>query len=299
MKRLRIWNDAWTGWSNHKCSLLGAALAYYAIFSVAPLLMIVVGLAGLFLHDEATQKVTNQLEQFVGSAPAHAISGMLKNGGKAPAGLGPTILGLLTILVGATQLFVALQDTLNTIWEVPITSWKRRIRSQAVSFIMVAVSSLVLLISMVASMVLLAMSKSMHDVFRFPPWAMEAINFGLSFVVVTLLFAMIYRFLPDTEVAWGDTWAGAAATALLCVLGKFLVGLYLVWAGVESAYGAAGSLVVLLIWVYYTSQIFLFGAEYTRAYATALGSRSRPLLPGKGNGQTKPILSLPDVEPHA
>jgi membrane protein len=269
-------------WVNHKDARLGAALAYYAIISMAPLLVLTVAAAGLFFGREAVQgELVEQLRDLVGEQGGEAIQAMVASAHEPTTGTLAAIGSLAMLIFGAAGLFVELQGALNTIWEVPTRTgggiWGF-IRARLLSFSMVAACAFMLLVSLVVSAGLAAMGSLLGN------WTAsivgQVIGFVASFAVITTLFAMIYRYLPDLRIAWGDVWLGAAVTALLFTIGKTLIGLYLGHSSAASAYGASGSLAVLLIWLYYSSQIFLFGAEFTRAYACRLGSHCGGQQPG-------------------
>lgn len=257
---------------------LGAALAYYTIFSLAPLLVIVLAVAGLVFGEKAAAgQVKGQIESLVGEEGGKAIEQMVANADKPKAGMVATVVGVVMLLFGASALFGQLQDALNTIWGVqpkPGRGVMGILRDRFLSFTMVLGTSFLLLMSLVISAALAALG----SVFSDWGWGVvgPTLNVVISLVVVTVLFAMIYRFLPDAKIVWKDVWFGATITAVLFTIGKFLIGLYLGKAGPASAYGAAGSLAVLLIWLYYSSQIFLFGAELTKAYSNKFGSRIVP-----------------------
>jgi membrane protein len=261
-------------WVNHKAARLGAALAYYAIFSMAPLLVITVAVAGLFFGREAVQgQLVEQLRGLVGEKGGEAIQAMVASAHEPTTGTLATIGSIAMLIFGAAGLFMELQGALNTIWEVPSKSsgvWGF-IRARLLSFSMVAASAFLLLVSLVISAGLAAVGS------LFGEWGAsivgQIVSFVVSLAVITTLFAMIYRYLPDERIAWRDVWLGSAVTAILFTIGKTLIGLYLGHSSAASAYGASGSLAVLLIWLYYSAQIFLFGAEFTRAYADRLGSR--------------------------
>jgi membrane protein len=275
VKYLALFRDAWSHWREDKCSRLGAALAYYAIFSIAPLLIIFFGVIGIIFGNDSHQALMAEIQRFVGPTAGRALSATIKASALHGGGLWPTLVGTVTLIIGAGGMFAALQDALNTIWGVapdPKAGWGIVIRNRLVSFLMILVAGAVLFASLAASAVIQAIGTSMQGVLPLPGWALETANFGVSLALITVLFALVYRVLPDAEIAWSDVWVGAAFTAVLFVGGKFALGLYLGRSTVGSAYGAAGSLVVLLVWVYYAAQIFLFGAEYTQAYANRYGS---------------------------
>jgi membrane protein len=273
-----ILKEASMEWVADKAPRLGAALAYYTIFSLAPLLVIAIGVAGIVFGKEAAQgQIAAQVEKLVGQQGGEAIQAMVESGSKPGTGVLGTVLGIAMLFFGAAGLFGQLQDALNTIWEVqpkPGRGVWGFIRDRFLSLSMVLGVAFLLLVSLIVSSALAAIGGLLGD------WQTGfvglAITTLLDLLVITTLFALIYRFLPDAIISWRDVWLGAALTAALFTLGKFLIGLYLGQAGVGSAYGAAGSLAVLLIWLYYASQIFLFGAELTKAYANQFGSRVIP-----------------------
>ncbi|VTT96863.1 Ribonuclease BN OS=Gloeocapsa sp. PCC 7428 GN=Glo7428_4543 PE=4 SV=1: Virul_fac_BrkB [Gemmataceae bacterium] len=270
--------EAASEWVNDKAPRLGAALAYYAIFSIAPLLVIAIAIAGMVLGEEAAQgQISAQVQNLVGAQGGEAVETMVQSANKPGAGTIGSVLGIAMLLFGAAGLFGQLQDALNTIWEVQPKPGRGAwgfVRDRFLSLTMVLGVAFLLLVSLVVSSVLAAVGTLLGD------WQTGTVGLivttTLDVVVVTVLFALIYKFLPDAVIAWRDVWFGAAVTAVMFSLGKFLIGLYLGRAGVGSAYGAAGSLAVLLVWLYYASQIFLFGAELTKAYANHLGSRIKP-----------------------
>jgi membrane protein len=282
MKPRVLWEllqEAGNEWLEDKASRLGAALAYYTIFALAPLLLIVIAVAGFVFGEEAARgELFEQIRGLVGDQGAVAIEAMVANASQKESNTLATIIGVAMLLVGAAGLFGQLQDALNTIWEVqpkPGRGLWDFLRDRFLSFTMVLGCAFLLLVSLVISAVLAALGSLFGD------WQAsivgQLINIVISFGVITGMFAMIYRFLPDVELAWADVWLGAAVTALLFTVGKWLIGLYLGHSSVGSAYGAAGSLAVLLVWLYYSAQIFLFGAELTKAYADRHGSRIVPM----------------------
>jgi membrane protein len=270
--------EAGSEWVNDKAPRLGAALAYYAIFSIAPLLVIAIAIAGMVLGEEAAQgQISAQVQNLVGAQGGEAVETMVQSANKPGAGTIGSVFGIAMLLFGAAGLFGQLQDALNTIWEVQPKPGRGAwgfVRDRFLSLTMVLGVAFLLLVSLIVSSALAAVGTLLGD------WQTGTVGLivttTLDVVVVTVLFALIYKFLPDAVIAWRDVWFGAAVTAVLFSLGKFLIGLYLGRAGVGSAYGAAGSLAVLLVWIYYASQIFLFGAELTKAYANHLGSRIKP-----------------------
>jgi membrane protein len=248
------------------------------MFSLAPLLVIVIGIAGLVFGQEAAQgKIVEQVQGLVGEQGGEAVQTMLESAGKKDSGLVGSILGIGVLIFGATALFGQLQDALNTIWKVepkPGRGVWGFIQDRFLSISMVLGLAFLLLVSLLASAFLAVLLEFLGK------WQVSVVghivNEVVSVVVFALMFALIYKFLPDAKISWRDVWLGAAITALLFEVGKFLIGLYLGHSGVASAYGAAGSLAVLLVWLYYSAQIFLFGAEFTKVYANRLGSRIVP-----------------------
>jgi membrane protein len=251
---LQLMKRAASDWSEHNAPTFAAALSYYTIFSIAPVLVIAVSVAGMvFGEDAARGQMQAQLQELVGQSGAEVIGQMMISARKPSTGLFATALGLVALVFGATGVFVQLQDTLNHIWGV--SSDKKRggvtsfLRTRLVSFAMVLVIGFLLLVSLVVSAVLSALGAWFDHLL--PGWTVmwQGVNLIVSFGVITVLFAMMYKILPDTHVAWRDVWLGAAVTSLLFGLGKFGIGLYLGRSAVASSYGAAGSLAVVLLWV--------------------------------------------------
>ncbi len=264
-------------WADDYAPSMGAALAYYTLFSIAPLLLIVVSVAGLvFGEDAARGQVVAELRGFMGEAGATAIQSLLQNVNKPAEGVLATLVGVVTLLVGAMTVFGELQDALDRIWRAPARArasglWSL-VRTRLLSFGMVLGLGFLLTVSLVASAAVGAVSKYTVAGFALWPVVVEVLNFVLSFALVTVTFAMIYKIIPRVRIAWRDVWVGAVATALLFTIGKFLIGLYIGRSSFASGFGAAGSLVVVLLWMYYSAQIFLLGAEFTWVYAHVLGS---------------------------
>jgi membrane protein len=272
--------ETFSEWSKDKASRLAAALSYYTIFSVAPLLIIAVAVAGLvFGREEASRHLADETRDLLGPQGAEAIQTMLQNAGKTGAGLLATVVGIGTLLLGASGAFAQLQDALNTIWEVKPKEGRGvrgMLRDRFLSFSLVLAIGFLLLVSLVLSAALAAVGKYLAGVLPVSSALMQALNFALSFAATTFLFALIFKVLPDVRIRWRDVWVGAAVTALLFSIGRFLIGLYLGRSSVSSAYGAAGSLVVVLVWVYYSAQILLLGAEFTQVYASKFGMGMTP-----------------------
>ena len=273
--------DTYLKWSDDKVPRLGAALAYYTVFSIVPLLIIVIGIAGLVFGEEAAHTyIMAQIESLIGTQSAVALEEMLRTANQPSYGFTATGIALVTLLVGASGVFAQLQDALNSIWKVEPKSGRGivgMIKDRFLSFLAVLGTGFLLLVSLVLSAALSAAGKFFAGWLPAPEVVLHAVNLVFSFVVITVLFAMMFKFLPDARVDWNDVWIGAALTSVLFTIGKFLLSLYLGKADIGSAFGAAGSFVIVLVWVYYSSQLLLFGAEFTAVYADRFGSRILPL----------------------
>ncbi|MBW4521073.1 MAG: YihY/virulence factor BrkB family protein [Scytolyngbya sp. HA4215-MV1] len=270
-------------WNADKVPLFAAALAYYTIFSLAPLLLIVISIVGLvFGEDAARGEIVGQIQGVMGKEGAEAIQAMIQNTQKSGSGgIIASVIGVVTLLLGASGVFGQIQDALNTIWEVkpkPSRGLKNFLKARFLSFAMVLVIGFLLLVSLVLSAALAAIGNFFNSALPGFVIVGEILNFVISLIVITLLFAAIYKFLPDVIVRWKNLWIGATITAFLFTIGKFLIGLYLGNSSIGSTYGAAGSLVVILIWVFYSAQILLIGAEFTQVYSKYRGT---PILPSK------------------
>lgn len=270
----KILKTAADQWFVHRSARLGAALAYYSVFSMGPLLLIVISVAGFFFGADAVRgNLTTQFRSLLGETGSKAVEAMLAGASSPHTGRVAAVTGVILLLVAALGVVSQLKDAMNTIWNVEEPAeagvwWY--VRTYLVSFAGILALGFLLAVSLVLSTALAA----------FASWAGtastvvgEAINFAASLAILTALFAMLFKWFPDTEIAWSDVLPGAAATALLFNLGKFAIGWYIGTQGLESTYGAAASIVVLLVWVYYSAQIVLFGAELTHAYAAMSGSR--------------------------
>jgi len=266
-----------SGWIDDYAQSMGAALAYYTMFSMAPLLLIVISIAGLVFGDEAARgEIFSQLEGMLGASGALAVQGLLESVRKPSESVTATVFGVVLLLIGATSVFGELQDALDRIWRAPVragqSGWWRLVQARLLSFGMILGIGFLLIVSLVASAALAALQKWWGPVFS--DWAAASIiEVVLSFLVTTVAFAMIYKIVPRVRIHWKDVWIGAATTSLLFTVGKLLIGVYIGRSGIASGFGAAASLVVVLVWVYYSAQIFLLGAEFTRAYAHKFGSR--------------------------
>ena len=272
-----LMKDTLRGWSDHGSLRLGAGLAYYTVFSIAPLFLIVLAIAGLWFGPEAAQReLFAQLEGLVGQEGARAIQAMVTSADKSHAGGWATVVATITLFAGATGVFAQLQDALNLIWQVrprPGTGWRHFVTTRILSFAMILAVGFLLLVSLVISAGLAAAGKFMNGLIPAHEIFWQVVNFIISFGMITLLFATMFKYLPDVKIAWHDVWLGALFAAFLFNVGKFALGFYLGRGSVTSAYGAAGSLVVVLLWVYYSSQTLFLGAEFTRARAKARGQQ--------------------------
>ncbi len=269
MKNLwSVTRQTFSAWNDHEAPRLGAALAFYTILSLAPLVILVIAVVALvFGHSNAQDQIINEVQSIIGSDGANAVKTMIEHAQKPASGIVASILGVVTLLFGASGVFGELRSALNKIWDVKPVSGSGvtgLIKDRFFSFGMVLAIGFLLLVSLVLSAGLAAMGKFFGGVLPMPEIVLTAINFVVSFVGISVLFALIFKYVPETKITWREVWAGSVATAFLFTLGKFLIGLYLGKAGVGSAYGAGGSLVVVIVWVYYSSMIFFFGAEFTR-----------------------------------
>lgn len=277
---LDLFKATFKEWQEDKVARLAAALAYYTVFSLAPLIIIILGIAGFFLgQDVAGSYLLQQVEALIGPAGAEVFQSIIENASQPSSSITATLIGVATLIFGATGVFAQLQDALDTVWGVvpkPGKGVKRIIETRFTSLTMILGIGFLLLVSLVISAALAAVDDLL---FGSLPGALiigRVVNFVVSFGVITLLFAMIYKVLPDVEIEWSDVWVGAAVTALLFAIGKFLLGFYLGNQSFGSTYGAAGSILIILLWVYYSAQILLFGAEFTQVYAKRYGSKLVP-----------------------
>ncbi|MBV8483853.1 MAG: YihY/virulence factor BrkB family protein [Verrucomicrobia bacterium] len=267
-------------WSRDKCPQLGAALAYYTVFSLAPLVLLLLGVFGLIYgSQQAREKILEQLRYLMDPNAIKVVADIANNAAQPKPGIIATAIGILIALFGASGIFGQLQDALNTIWSVkpkPGQGIWGFIRTRFLSFGMVAGVAFLLLVSLTLEGVLKALHNYLQTIVPGGHYIGLAVFYLFDLAIIVLLFAMIFRYLPDAKIAWKDVWAGAALTAILFVVGKFLLGLYLGSGAAGSAYGAASSLVTLLLWIFYSAQILLFGAEFTKVYADFYGSHVLP-----------------------
>ncbi len=264
---------SFNGWREDNATSMGAALAFFTLFSLAPLLLVALSIAGFFFdRSQAQGALIEQLSQLIGERPAHGIEMLLQAASDQMAAAKSAVLGVLTLLLGATSVFAELRSDLNRIWRCKVEKvngvWGF-IRTRLLSFGLVVSIGFLLLVSLVVSAVISALGDLLIPGSSFVARIGE---FLTSFVVLTALFAMIYKLLPSRRIPWNDVWVGAAVTSLLFWAGKYAIGLYIAKSSVASTFGAAGTVVVIVAWVYYSSLIFFFGAEFTREYALAHGS---------------------------
>jgi membrane protein len=268
-------------WMDDKAPRLGAALAFYSMLSLGPLLLLVLAVAGaLFGHEAAQGRIVTQIQGMIGNDGARAIQDMITDSAqKEETGIIASVLGIAMLLFGASGVFVELQSAMNTIWDVeprPGHSLRGFLRNRFFSFSMVLGTGFLLLTSLVFSASLSALADYSSSFFPEFIILMQSLNFLISFGLISFLFCLIFKYIPDAKVAWRDAWIGAALTALLFSMGKLAIGHYLGQTSFSSSYGAAGSLAVILVWVYYSAQILFFGAEFTQVYAGRYGKHIQP-----------------------
>jgi membrane protein len=280
------WNElkalvttAVSNWFEHNAPRLGASVAFYTLLSLAPLLVIVIAIAGAFFGKEAAQgQLVWQIQDLIGRDGAEMVQTLLKGAQKPAAGTVATIFGLLTLFYGAGTVVAELRDALNIIWCAPssnktgLRSIVKLLKDRTIAFTFVMGIGFLLLVSLAVNAALSALGERFNALLPMPAWVFKALDFAVTYVAIAILFAMIYKWLPNLHIEWRDVILGALLTSLLFGFGKYLIGIYLGTAGIASTYGAAGSLVVVLIWVYYSAQIFFLGAEFTLAYAQLYGS---------------------------
>jgi membrane protein len=270
-----------SGFSNDNGLKFSASLAYYTVFSLAPLLILIISLTGLiFGHDAATGRLYPEIAHYVGAKAALQVQEMLKNlefSGKS--GIAVTI-SVITLLIGASSIFLEIQDSLNIIWRVkakPKKGWVKMLQNRFLSFSLIISLGFLLIASLAVNIVITALSdKITHFLPAITELVMKGINLFITFVVISVLFGIIFKFLPDVKIKWKDVRSGAMFTAILFMLGQYVISLYIQYTAQGSTYGAAGSLIVILVWIYYTSAILYIGAEFTQVYAEAIGSHIEP-----------------------
>lgn len=278
---INIVKDSFKSFLSDRVLKLSASLSYYTIFSLAPLLLLLISLTGVFFGKEAIQgQIFGEINGLIGNEAAKQIQDIIKNmelSGKTNSAL---LIGIVTLLIGATSIFGEIQDSINMIWRVkakPKKSWIKFVKDRLLSSSLIIALSFLLIVSLIVNGLLTALSEWLKDYFPdITLFLFQSGNFVLSFVVIMTLFAVIFKVLPDAKIAWKDVKAGAFFTAFLFMIGRFLIGLYINFSETGLAYGAAGSLIVILVWVYYTAAILYFGAAFTRVYAEYVGARIEP-----------------------
>jgi membrane protein len=289
---LKLFKCTADAWSAHNAPRLGASLAYYTLLSIAPLLVLLVAICGLALgQGQAEHQLMSQLQSMVGPSTAKTLSAVLNNTRQASTGIFASIVALTTLLFGASGVFVELRESLNTIWDAPgraESTWKSIVLQRLISFAMVLALGFLLLVSLLLSTAIAVVTKFFYA--NLPPGAAavgQIANFFIPLIGITALFALLFKFVPNVPIKWREVGVGALVTAILFQIGKSLLALYLSTAGVGSTYGAAGSLVAFVVWVYYSAQIFFFGAIFTRIYADSSELKS---VGASGNVHPNPTI---------
>jgi len=305
----KIWKvlvATFSGFLNDNGMKLSASLAYYTVFSLAPLLILVISLAGLFFgNDAASNRLYPQIAQYVGAPAAVQIQDMLKSlalSGKTGIAV---VIGIGTLMIGASSIFIEIQDSLNIIWRVkakPKKGWLKLLQNRFLSFSLILSLGFLLLVSLVINFVMDALSKKLA---HFLPYVtnllIKCINLGITLIVISTLFGIIFKVLPDVKIRWKDVRAGAIFTAILFMLGQYGISVYLQYTAQSSAYGAAGSIILILLWIYYTASILYIGAEFTQVYAEAAGCKIEPADYAVAVVQTEveqDVKTLPTQNPH-
>ena len=289
----RMLKDTYTEWSNDQVPRMGAALSYYTIFSIAPLLVIAIAIAGFVFGQKAVQgQITTQIQGLIGPESAHALQTMIQSAHKPAHGVIAPIIGVVVLLIGASGVFAEMQTALNVIWKVDTKAksgvWNM-LKSRFLSFGMVLGIGFLLLVSLMLSAALSAVAGYLQGMMSIPAAVFHVLDFLVSLAVIAGLMAMIFKLLPDVKIPWSDVWVGGILTAILFTIGKFLIGFYIGKSVNMSAYGAAGSIVIILAWIYYSAQLLYFGAEFTHVYSDQCGSqcalRNQP--PPQAQGQRR------------
>lgn len=267
-----------TAWMDDGASSMGAALAYYTAFSISPLLLIVISVAGLIVDEGITQHaILQQFEGLLGADGARFIQTLLESAQHKDSGIISIIVSSITLFVGATTVFAELENDLNRIWKVDRNARKHGgawhfVRTRVLSFGLVLALGFLLMVSLLLSTAINAMGTLFGAWYQQAAYLLDGMNFAVLFAAITVLFALIYKLLPAAKIALGDVWVGAVITAVLFAAGKYLIGLYLGRSAISSSFGAAGTFIALMVWIYYSAQIFLLGAEFTYIYACEFGS---------------------------
>jgi membrane protein len=297
-----ILKAAFNGFLDDLALKFSASLAYYTIFSLAPLLLLVISLAGIFLGKQATQgKIFTEIDGFVGADAAKQIQDLIKHLQMSGKSTVSVVIGVVTLIFGASGVFGEIQESINIIWQVkpkPKKSWVKFIKDRLLSFSMIATLGFLLMVSLVINGALAAISDHLRSHLPgFTVTIFNAINVVIEFAIITVLFSVIFKMLPDVKIRWRDVLSGAIFTAVLFMIGRLVIGFYVTHSATSSTYGAAGSLIAILLWVYYTAAILYFGAEFTRAYADFYGIEIQPAPFAVHVEQTEDVRNVKKVPP--
>ncbi|MHB8110339.1 MAG: YihY/virulence factor BrkB family protein [Syntrophorhabdaceae bacterium] len=300
-KIVTLTKESFSEWNKDNAMRLAAALSYYAVFSLAPILVIIVSVAGFLLGSEGTgEKIIQQAGQFVGPQMADTLMGIEKSAKQQSTGLIAGIISVIVLIIGASGVFYELRQSLNTIWEVepkPGGGIMGFLKGRLLSFLTVFLIGFLLFMSLIASSGISALGGYIEDLFPGSRYVILGLNVAVFFGIGIVLFACIFKMLPDAKVAWGDVWIGAVVTSLLFSIGKFAIGFYLSKSAMASPFGAAGSLIVLLAFIYYAANIFFLGAEFTQVYANHYGSKIVPSEQGQAMPYEEPSKKDQPSEP--
>ncbi len=289
---VHVMRCAVTEWLSHRASSKGAALAFYTLFSLAPILVLVIAIAGFFYGTDAAQgQLLDELRGLVGTQGAETIQAILAGARNKESGKLATIIATVLLLVGATSAFAELKDSLDEIWDVPPpkdASWWDTVRTRLLSFGLILTLGLLLMFTLVVSAALSVLEKYLGGMWHSATIILGWVAWAVSFLVIAVMFGAIYKLLPRVRLSWHDVTIGALGTAIMFTVGKFVIGLYIGNSGTTSSFGAAGSLIALLLWVYYSAQIFFLGAEFARQYALQMGSLKDKHVPGAPPPEARP-----------
>ena len=289
---VHVMRCAVTEWLDHRASSKGAALAFYTLFSLAPILVLVIAIAGFFYGTDAAQgQLLDELRGLVGTQGAETIQAILAGARNKESGKLATIIATVLLLVGATSAFAELKDSLDEIWDVPPpkdATWWDTVRTRLLSFGLILTLGLLLMFTLVVSAALSVLEKYLGGMWHSATIILGWVAWAVSFLVIAVMFGAIYKLLPRVKLSWHDVTIGALGTAIMFTLGKFAIGLYIGNSGTASSFGAAGSLIALLLWVYYSAQIFFLGAEFARQYALQMGSLKDKHVPGAPPPEARP-----------
>jgi membrane protein len=289
---VHVMRCAVTEWLDHRASSKGAALAFYTLFSLAPILVLVIAIAGFFYGTEAAQgQLLDELRGLVGKQGAETIQAILAGARNKESGMLATIIATVLLLVGATSAFAELKDSLDEIWDVPPpkdATWWDTVRTRLLSFGLILTLGLLLMFTLVVSAALTVLEKYLGGMWHSATIILGWVAWAISFLVIAIMFGAIYKLLPRVKLSWHDVTIGALGTAIMFTVGKFAIGLYVGNSGTASSFGAAGSLIALLLWVYYSAQIFFLGAEFARQYTLQMGSLKDKDVPGAPKPAARP-----------